>query len=367
MLVTVSAMVVVALTVPLVPVMVTLLVPAVAVLDAVNVTVLVPVVEAGLKLAVTPLGKPLAASATVPVKPLDGLTVIVLLAVPPWATETLVGFAASVKVGVVPVTVKAMVALWVRFPLVPTIEILVVPDGVFDCPLKLMLMVPLPLTELGLKLALTPEGRFVADTDTVPVKPNNAATVTEAVGLDPGVSVTEAGGLAVIEKSGRPTMVRVSSVDCVIEPLVPVTVMVTGEVGTGALAAAVKVSVLTPSPLAILGELKAAVTPVGKPLTVRATVPANLFTGRTVIAVLPVAPCSTLVPLPETLKLGLVVVGIGGKAFCTSCVNSVAKNCPAGGELAMEPVRVFPANGFVLAGLQFGSAWTAPSWLALPG
>lgn len=71
-----------------------------------------------------------------------------------------------------------------------------------------MVTVPLPFTEEGLKLALTPAGRFAAEIDTVPVKPNKDAMVTVAVGLDPGVSVTVAGGFAVIEKSGRPTMVR---------------------------------------------------------------------------------------------------------------------------------------------------------------
>jgi hypothetical protein len=87
------------LSVPLVPVTVTLNVPEVAVLDAVKVTVLVPVVEAGLKLAVTPAGRPLAVRATVPEKPFTGATVIVLLPVAPWLTERLAGFADSEKSG----------------------------------------------------------------------------------------------------------------------------------------------------------------------------------------------------------------------------------------------------------------------------
>jgi hypothetical protein len=115
---------------PLVPVMVTLALPAVAAEEAVNVTVLVLVVEAGLNAAVTPDGKPVAENVTEPVNPFNGLTVSVLLALAPCATETLVGFAASEKSAVVPVTVKAMVALWVRLPLVPTMEMFVVPDGV---------------------------------------------------------------------------------------------------------------------------------------------------------------------------------------------------------------------------------------------
>ncbi len=99
MLVTVSAIVVVALRVPLVPVTVIVLVPAVAVLDAVRVSVLVPVVEAGLKAAVTPAGKPLAAKATVPVNPFTGDTVMVLLPLAPWAMESVAGAALSLKLG----------------------------------------------------------------------------------------------------------------------------------------------------------------------------------------------------------------------------------------------------------------------------
>jgi len=68
---------------PLVPVTVTVAAPVAAVAEAVKVRVLVPVVDVGLKLAVTPLGKPLALRATLPVKPLPGVTVTVLVAVPP--------------------------------------------------------------------------------------------------------------------------------------------------------------------------------------------------------------------------------------------------------------------------------------------
>ena len=82
---------------PLVPVTVTLAVPVAAVLEAVKVTVLVPVVDAGLKLAVTPVGKPLAAKATEPVKPFTGATVIVLLPPAPCATDRVAGLAESEK------------------------------------------------------------------------------------------------------------------------------------------------------------------------------------------------------------------------------------------------------------------------------
>ena len=58
--------------------MVTMVVPMAAVPDAVIVRELLVVVLAGLKDAVTPLGKPEADNAMVPLKPFNGLTVIVL-------------------------------------------------------------------------------------------------------------------------------------------------------------------------------------------------------------------------------------------------------------------------------------------------
>jgi len=76
--------------VPLLPVTVGLAVPVVAVLDAAKVSVLLAVVETGLKLAVTPAGTPLTLSVTLPVKPPRGVTLMVLLAVPPCVTVALV-------------------------------------------------------------------------------------------------------------------------------------------------------------------------------------------------------------------------------------------------------------------------------------
>lgn len=81
--VTVSAMVVVALNVPEVPVMVMLEVPAAAVLLAVRVSRLLPVVGLVPKVAVTPLGNVDVASVTEPVNPFTGVTVIVSVALLP--------------------------------------------------------------------------------------------------------------------------------------------------------------------------------------------------------------------------------------------------------------------------------------------
>jgi hypothetical protein len=62
-------------------------------------------------------------------------------------------------------------------------------------------------------------------------------------------------------------------------PLVPV--MVSVELPVGVVPAAVTVSVEGPLPLMVAGE-KLAVAPVGKPLALRVTVPANPFRAPTV-------------------------------------------------------------------------------------
>lgn len=72
-----SAIVVVALNVPEVPVMVTVEVPAVAVALAVSVSTLLLVAGLVPNEAVTPLGKPDAARVTLPAKGLTSVTVIV--------------------------------------------------------------------------------------------------------------------------------------------------------------------------------------------------------------------------------------------------------------------------------------------------
>lgn len=77
--VTVRLSVVVCVILPDTPVTVTVDVPVAAVALAVSVNVLVVVVGFGLNPAVTPLGKPEALKVTMPLKPFDGLTVIVLV------------------------------------------------------------------------------------------------------------------------------------------------------------------------------------------------------------------------------------------------------------------------------------------------
>jgi hypothetical protein len=80
---TVRVSVVDACRLPEVPVIVTVEVPVVAVPLAVRVNVLVEVVGFGLNCAVTPLGRPDAASVTLPLNPPMSVTVMVLVPLPP--------------------------------------------------------------------------------------------------------------------------------------------------------------------------------------------------------------------------------------------------------------------------------------------
>ena len=77
------AMAIVAVTVPEVPVIVTVAAPVVAVLLAVSVRTLVPVVGFVPNPAVTPLGSPDVTSVTLPVKPPTSVTVMVSVALLP--------------------------------------------------------------------------------------------------------------------------------------------------------------------------------------------------------------------------------------------------------------------------------------------
>jgi hypothetical protein len=98
-LVRVRAMVVVWLSDPLVPVIVTVVVPVIVVLDAVSVNTLVPIVGFVPNVAVTPLGRPLALSVKQLFKPLVGVMVIVLVLFDPLFTVRLAGFADRLKSG----------------------------------------------------------------------------------------------------------------------------------------------------------------------------------------------------------------------------------------------------------------------------
>jgi hypothetical protein len=177
--VTVSAMVVVLVNEPELPVMVTVTgPPRVAVLDAVKVSTLVlAVVGLGLKLAVTPLGRPLAESVTPEANPLAGVTVMVsLVLVAPCAMDNVPVVGESEKVGAA-VTVTAMVVVSLSEPEVPVMVTVTGPPTVAVLEAVKVNTLESVVVGLGLKLAVTPLGSPVAERVTPELKPLAGVTV----------------------------------------------------------------------------------------------------------------------------------------------------------------------------------------------
>ncbi len=182
--VTARVMDVVFVRVPEVPVIVIVAVPVVAVPPAVNVNALVLVVPAGLKEAVTPLGRPDADKLTLPLKPLCGVTVTVLVPLAPWATLKVFGEADRVKLSG-KATVSEIVAVLLKLPDVPVMVTGNVPVVAVAAAVKVNVLVL--AVEAGLKEAVTPLGRPEADKLTFPLKPFCGATVMVLVPLVPCV------------------------------------------------------------------------------------------------------------------------------------------------------------------------------------
>jgi len=150
---------------PEVPVMVTVEAPKAAVFAADKVTTLLSAVAAA-KLAVTPVGKPEADSATVPSNPYRAKIAMVVVPLPPGSMLTLPGIAARVKPGVV--MVSAMLILLDTLPDVPVIVTVDVPAATVFAAENVTTLLP---AVAALKLAVTPVGKPVAASATVPLNP----------------------------------------------------------------------------------------------------------------------------------------------------------------------------------------------------
>jgi len=106
----------------------------------------------------------------------------------------------------------------------PLIDTEYVPLGVLVWPLKFTTMLPPgAFTDDGAKFALTPVGRLLALTETLPVRPPTKVTVMVSVGFCPGNRVTGVEGTEMV-KFGAATTVRLSAAVLVVVPLTPVTV-----------------------------------------------------------------------------------------------------------------------------------------------
>ena len=129
--------------------------------------------------AVTPVGTPDAASATVPVNPFAGVMEIVLVPLDPWPMDTLLGEAKRLKSGAaVALTLSVIVVVCVRVPEVPVMVTVEVP-AVAVLPAERV------NTPAELKEDVTPVGKPEAVKATVPLKPFSRLTVMVLVPLVP--------------------------------------------------------------------------------------------------------------------------------------------------------------------------------------
>ena len=267
---TVTAMVVDAVRVPEVPVTVTVPAPAVAVGLAVSVRMLEPVVGLVPKAALTPLGRPVAARVTLPMKPPKSVTVIVSEALLLCVIANVDADGASEKPGgTLITTLSAIFVVAVSVPDVPVMVTVELP--VVAVLLAVRVNILLPVVGLAPKTADTPVGKPATVSATLPVNPPMSVTVIVSVALvlcerdsedAEGASVKLGGVLA--------TMVRATFAVSVIEPEVPVTVILA--VPTVAVLLAVSVSALDP----VAGFVpNAADTPLGNPDAARVTLPEN--------------------------------------------------------------------------------------------
>jgi hypothetical protein len=180
--VTVRVTVAVCVTPPPVPVTVIVDVPAAAAVPALRVSVEEPAppeMLTGLKLAVTPEGIPVAERVTALLNPPETALVIVDVPELPATTLTEEGLAERVKLGVVPfVTVSVMKAVFVTPPPVPVTVIVEVPAAALVLAVSVSVDVPAPPEMLaGLKLAVTPLGKPLADRLMVLLNPPETALV----------------------------------------------------------------------------------------------------------------------------------------------------------------------------------------------
>lgn len=183
------------------PVTVTVDVPVAAVALAVRVRVLEEVAGFGLKAAVTPEGRPDADRVTFPLKPLIGVTVIVLVPLFPCTTFNEVGLEAKEKLLAAGVTATLSVIVWVNVPEVPITLTSVVPVGAVA--LAVSVNVVAEVLDLGLNAAVTPFGNPVTENVTPPLNPLDAAMLMSVVALPPWRTVTLPGLAASAKPAGQ--------------------------------------------------------------------------------------------------------------------------------------------------------------------
>lgn len=184
-----------------------------------------------------------------------------------------------------------MVAVCVRVPEVPLIRIVNVPLVALLFADSVKVLAPVVL--LGLKEAVTPRGSPAAVKLTVPANPFSGVMLIADGTLPPRARLNEFGE-AEIAKFGGATTVSETEVLC--DNPLELPLIVIEKVPRVAVLLAVNVSVLAP---VVLVGLKPAVTPLGRPVADRLTLPLNPFSGFTLIVLVLFVPWTTLRLLGE--------------------------------------------------------------------
>src|SRR5215831_5913668 len=137
-----------------------------------------PVTELGLKLALAPVGKPLAVRPTTPLNPPDPVTVAVYEVPLPAVTVCDAGDAETEKSPTTgALTTSVTEAVWVTAPLVPVMVSGKLPVGVELMVFTVKVEFP-DARGVGLKLAVAPAGNPLMVRSTDPVNPPLGVTVT---------------------------------------------------------------------------------------------------------------------------------------------------------------------------------------------
>jgi len=121
--------------------------------------------------------------------------VVVIVEVPELPLSTLidVGDAEMVKLGVVPVTVREIVAFSVVLPDVPDTVMLYVPATAVAATVNVSVELPAPVIDVGLKPTVTPAGNPLADSAMAESKPPVAVLVIVVCPELPCATESEAG------------------------------------------------------------------------------------------------------------------------------------------------------------------------------
>lgn len=208
--------------------------------------------------------------------------------------------------------VSVTVVVFVKPPPIPVIVMVLVPSEALEVDENVSVDLPVPVMEVGRKVAVTWAGRPLADKATAELNPPVTVLVIVVLPDLPLRTVSEVGeALRVNPPVTGAVTVRLTLVELMMVPVVSVPVMVMGYVPVAAVAATMKLTMDEPPPGAMMGLVpKVTVTPVGWPEEVRLIAELKPFTAVVVTVEVPVLPCTTETVLGEAeiVKLGAVTV-----------------------------------------------------------